>query len=48
MGKRMERKEKELRGREEIHTLTQRGGGGHGGGRRYTEWKGRNYMYVLT
>lgn len=27
MGKRMERKEKELRGREEIHTLTQMEGG---------------------
>lgn len=36
----MEREEKELR-REEIHTLTQRGGRG------YTEWKGRDFMYVL-
>lgn len=48
MRERMDREEKELKGREEIHTLTP----GRGGeemeeeGDTHTEWEGRDFIYI--
>ena len=44
----MDREEKELKGREEIHTLTPGSGGEEmeEEGDTHTEWEGRDFIYI--